>query len=43
MTFLQGFKDFVGGLVRGFGLFFTERNDFVTTAHIPGVKLVKHS
>jgi len=43
MTFLQGFKDFLGGLSRGLGLFFTERNDFVTTANLPGVTFVKRS
>ena len=37
MTFFQGIKDFVAGLTRGLGLFFTERNDYVSTANLPGV------
>lgn len=29
MIILNAFRDFADGLTRGFGLFFSERNDFV--------------
>jgi len=37
MAFLNGLKDFAGGLTRGFALFFNERNDYVLTANVPGL------
>jgi len=37
MAFLVGFKDFFGGLTRGFALFFTERNDHLIKATAPGL------
>lgn len=35
------FKDFIGGLARGLGLFFSERNDYVILATTPGLKTHK--
>lgn len=37
MALLNGFKDFFDGLARGFGLFFTERNDYIIVATAPGL------
>lgn len=41
MTFLVGIKDFFGGLTRGFGLFFTERNVHTLGATTPGLSARK--
>jgi len=37
MAFTIGLKDFFSGLTRGFALFFTERNNYVTIANVPGL------
>ena len=37
MTFFVNFRDFIGGLTRGFGLFFTERNDHIISVTNPGL------
>lgn len=37
MALLNGFKDFFDGLARGFGLFFTERNDHIIAATTLGL------
>ncbi len=43
MAFLTGLKDFVDGLTRGFALFFSERNDYVITASVPGISARKQN
>ena len=43
MAFLEGLKDFVSGLTRGFAIFFTERNDYVVTANVPGLSTRKQN
>ena len=37
MSLLSSMRDFADGLSRGFGLFFTERHDFVGQATAPGL------
>lgn len=38
MSIMTAFRDFADGLARGFGLYFTERNDRLARAVTPGFK-----
>jgi len=41
MALFQILKEITSGLTRGFALFFCERSDFVSTAHLPSVSTRK--
>ncbi len=38
MSIIAAFRDFTDGFARGFGLYFTERNDYLARAVTPGFK-----